>query len=118
MLYFSNKLNPFFIQIYFYGKENIFLTKQLFSNSKDNNITINCLIKNNQFIEPHSTLATINILTDKLRYLKQIKRNKVKIEQLLYTVANSYIENSISKPNSVEIIKKGLGNLTSYRKEP
>ena len=109
MLYFSNKLNPFFIQIYFYGKENIFLTKQLFSNSKDNNITINCLIKNNQFIEPHSTLATINILTDKLRYLKQIKRNKVKIEQLLYTVANSYIENSISKPNSVEIIKKRIG---------
>ena len=45
MLYFSNKLDPFLFKSIFYGKENIFLTKQLFNSSKHNNVTINCLIK-------------------------------------------------------------------------
>ena len=102
--YFCNKLDTSFIQIYLYGQENIFLTKHLFGNSKHNKITINSLIKNNQFIQSYSILATVNLLNDKLTYLKQIKRNKIKPEQIIYTVINSYIKKSILKSKQAHII--------------
>ena len=95
ILYFSNKLDHLFIQINFYVEENIFLTKHLFKNSKYNTITINSLIQNNQFIESYSLLATINLLTKKFQYIEQIKKNKIKSEQLIYSTTSSYINKSI-----------------------
>jgi DNA-directed RNA polymerase subunit beta' len=92
VLYFSNKLNPSFIQMYFYVAENIFLSKDIFSTSKSNQITLNSVIKNNQFVEPYSILATIHILSDKLKYIKQRKRNKFKSNQLIYSVVSSYCD--------------------------
>ena len=108
-LYFSNKINNLFVQIYFYTQENIFLTKDLFHKSRYNNLTINSLIKNNQFIEAYSILGTINILNEKLKYLKQIKQNRLKPEQYIYTESHSYIDKSILKSKQANII--GYANL-------
>jgi len=113
-LYFSNKINHLFVQIYFYTQEDIFLTKDLFDKSRYNNLTINSTIKNNQFIEAYSILGTINILNRKLKYLKQIKRNKLKPEQYIYTESHSYIDKSILKSKQANII--GYTNLQKINK--
>ena len=90
ILYFCNNLNNSLVQIYFYTEESIFLTKHMFGDSNYNKITINTLIKNNQFVEMGSILAKLNILALKDNYLFEIKRNRTKPEQIMLTGAKNY----------------------------